>query len=169
MLPARLFRVPACFSKTRKRMKIKPLQILLADDDQDDCEFFQVALEKTSIATQLTKIDDGVNLMSLLNRPEVSPPDFLFLDLNMPRKNGYECLLEIKSIPYLIAVPVIILSLTILPEFVDELYKKGVMHCIKKPNSTTQLTQILEQVLNKLDGMTWVRPSRYDFVWHLVN
>ena len=83
-------------------MNKKPLNVLLADDDADDCKFFKDALEELSPNTQLTIVGDGDELMNFLNdavRAEnFQPlPDVLFLDINMPRKNGFECLEEIKQ------------------------------------------------------------------------
>jgi CheY-like chemotaxis protein len=68
---------------------------LLADDDTDDCIFFKEALEDLSFTTTLSTANDGVELMHFLKARLSDLPDALFLDLNMPRKAGYECLSEI--------------------------------------------------------------------------
>ena len=72
--------------------------ILLADDDQDDCLLFKEALDELAITVQLTAVQNGEELMQLLNKAEILP-DLMFLDLNMPRKNGMECLFAIKQSP----------------------------------------------------------------------
>jgi len=86
------------------------LRLLLADDDTDDCTFFREALEELPLTASLTTVNDGVELMRLLSGELTSFPDMLFLDLNMPRKTGYEILSEIKSNDKLKHLPVIILS-----------------------------------------------------------
>ena len=78
-------------------MSLKQLNILLADDDLDDCLFFKEALEGMPVNTHLTAVHDGEQLMQLLANEKIKLPDILFLDLNMPRKNGFECLTEIKQ------------------------------------------------------------------------
>jgi CheY-like chemotaxis protein len=71
---------------------MKSINILLADDDTDDCFFFEKALREISITTQLTSVSDGERLMDHLSKNLGKLPDVLFLDLNMPRKSGFECL-----------------------------------------------------------------------------
>lgn len=77
-------------------MNFKQLNILLADDDSDDCLFFKEALRELLLSTNLTTVHDGEQLMQLLTNETNVLPHVLFLDLNMPRKNGFECLTEIK-------------------------------------------------------------------------
>ena len=79
-------------------MKLKQMFILLADDDTDDCIFFKEALDELLLPTKLMTVHDGEQLMHLLANESTELPDVLFLDLNMPRKNGFECLEEIKSL-----------------------------------------------------------------------
>src|SRR5580704_5402709 len=87
-----------------------PLNILLADDDIDDCIFFEEALEECPLSTHFTCVPDGEQLMQLLTNETNGLPHVLFLDLNMPRKNGFECLSELKVDKKLKQLPVIIFS-----------------------------------------------------------
>ena len=87
-----------------------PLNILLADDDIDDCVFFKAAVDEFSLSTHLTSVHDGEQLMQLLTNESNELPHILFLDLNMPRKNGFECLSEIKLSKKLKQLPVIMFS-----------------------------------------------------------
>src|SRR6187551_1938729 len=99
--------------------------LLLADDDIDDCAFFKDALEELPVSATPLTVNDGVQLMNLLSAKSDNLPDILFLDLNMPRKSGFECLSEIKSIDKLKDLPVIIFSTSLGTEVVDLLYQKG--------------------------------------------
>lgn len=92
--------------------------ILLADDDNDDCLLFKDALGDLPLATHLTIVRDGEQLMLLLNAKE-ELPDVLFLDLNMPRRNGFDCLSEIKENEKLRSLPVIIFSTSFDPDIVN--------------------------------------------------
>ncbi|MVM38046.1 response regulator [Spirosoma sp. HMF3257] len=67
-------------------MNINQWHLLLADDDEDDCLFFKEALSRLPIASDLTTVQDGEQLMQLLTNRADPLPDALFLDLNMPRK-----------------------------------------------------------------------------------
>ncbi len=122
-------------------------QLLLADDDDDDCLFFKEALAELPVATHLTTVQDGEQLMQWLTTNTGPLPQALFLDLNMPRKGGYECLVEIKADQQLQQIPVIILSTSFDKEVADRLYKKGALDCIRKPTDFSQLKQLIQQTL----------------------
>lgn len=124
-----------------------PLQLLLADDDDDDCLFFKQALAELPIATHLTTVEDGEQLMHWLTTNPGLLPDALFLDLNMPRKGGYECLVEIKADQRLQQIPIIILSTSFEKDMADRLHKRGAMSCIRKPADFSQLKHVIQQAL----------------------
>src|SRR5687767_14662538 len=111
-----------------------PLHILLADDDTDDRFFFDKALKLAAIPSNLTTVENGEKLMTFLNSNTDKLPDALFLDLNMPRKNGSECLREIKKDERMRGLPVIIYSTSLHPEIADLLYRDGAYYYIKKSN-----------------------------------
>ncbi len=130
------------------------LNILLADDDIDDCIFFKGALEKFHISTTLTSVHDGEQLMKRLEE-ETELPHVLFLDLNMPRKNGFECLAEIKAINRLKHLPVIMYSTSYEQEMVNLLHKNGAQHFIRKPSEFSLFKELIQQTLTGLvEGMS---------------
>ncbi|WP_020602758.1 response regulator [Spirosoma spitsbergense] len=139
-------------------------QILLADDDQDDCLFFKEALNELPVAVHLTTVHDGEELMQRLNRQGEPLPHILFLDLNMPRKSGHECLAEIKRDQKLKQLPVIILSTSFEKEMADMLYLIGAHYCIRKPASITQLRQVIQQALTLLTQGSHLQPTKEDFM-----
>lgn len=83
--------------------------IFYSDDDVDDQELFRDALAEVDDSLVLTTASDGDVLLSLLTTPPPKPR-LIFLDLNMPRKNGYEVLKEIRGHAELQAYPVIVFS-----------------------------------------------------------
>ena len=138
--------------------------VLLADDDIDDCIFFRDALEELPLSATLSTVNDGVQLMNYLSAKANDLPDVLFLDLNMPRKSGFECLSEIKLMDKLKGLPVIIFSTSLNSEVVNLLFQKGAHHYICKPGEYVKLKKvILDGVLltsqNKL-----TQPTRENFV-----
>ena len=128
-------------------MKLKKLNILLADDDTDDCTFFQEAVEDLKLSAQLTVARDGVELMQQLTSKEKELPDVLFLDINMPRKNGHECLLEIKASKKLKELPVVMFSTSNSLDKINMLFKLGAHVYILKPGDFTQLKQVIHHAL----------------------
>lgn len=121
--------------------------ILLADDDKDDCILFKDILEELPLSTRLITVFNGEQLMQLLNEPTERLPDILFLDLNMPRRNGFDCLSEIKQTEKLKSLPVVIFSTSYEAEVVNLLYKNGAQYYIRKPNSSAQLKKLIHQAL----------------------
>src|ERR1017187_4447154 len=87
-----------------------PLNIIFADDDIDDRSFFEKALKELPISTNLTTVNDGEQLMKYLADNSEQLPDVLFIDLNMPRKNGFECIVEIRENEKLKDLSVVIFS-----------------------------------------------------------
>jgi len=141
-----------------------PFNILLADDDVDDCIFFKGALEKFSLPTHLTAVHDGEHLMQLLTKETYQVPDVLFLDLNMPRKNGFECLSEIKLSQKLKKLPVIMFSTSNDSAVVNLLYKNGAHYFIRKPSGISQFEQIIQQTLTLIARENTAQPVRENFV-----
>src|SRR5450759_3503778 len=133
--------------------EVKQLNILLADDDTDDCLFFKKALEELQLSTHLITVRDGEQLMNFLSENSEQLPDVLFLDLSMPRKNGFECLYEIKENKKLKDLPVVMFS-TSFPQdrnyeenMINTLLKMGAHHYIRKSGDFAQLKQIIHNTL----------------------
>lgn len=125
----------------------QPKHIFLADDDADDCILFEDALREICKRSQLTTANDGMQLMDLL-REENQVPDVIFLDLNMPRKNGFECLAEIRENPHLKDIPIVIFSTTAQPEAVNNVYENGANCFVCKPNTFQQLKNAIQHILS---------------------
>ena len=128
-------------------MPTRILNILLADDDFDDCHFFKEALEALPQNTALTIVHDGDELMKYLSHDTNPMPHVLFLDINMPRKNGFECLAEIKQNAWLKNLPVVMFSTSNAPDKINVLFKTGADVYICKPGNFAQLVQVIHHAL----------------------
>ncbi|MDO6601720.1 response regulator [Arenibacter palladensis] len=123
-------------------------QILLADDDEDDCMFFREALEELSLCATLKTVNNGVELMNFLENNLLNLPQILFLDLNMPRKSGAECLEEIKQSEKFKHLPVIIYSTSSNIDVMDQLYGKGAQYYIRKPADFSNLKSVISRTID---------------------
>ncbi len=141
-----------------------PVNILLCDDDTDDCDFFKEALEGLSLSTKLTTVHDGEQLMELLTKETNEPAYILFLDLNMPRKNGFECLSEIKLNKKLKQLSIIILSTSFDQDVVNMLYNNGAQYYVSKPAQISQLKIVIQQTLTLIAQNDISQPTRENFV-----
>ncbi|MBL7858833.1 MAG: response regulator [Cyclobacteriaceae bacterium] len=124
-------------------MDNEPFLILLADDDESDRLLFIEAFSEIKIKTVVETVNDGVQLMERLNGSENPIPYFLFLDLNMPRKNGLECLKEIRSNAKLKDIFIAIFSTSENEKDMEETFLQGANVYIIKPNDFNALQQLL--------------------------
>ena len=128
-------------------MPKEPIHILLADDDEDDRLFFKEAFEEIKLNTRVHMVNDGVELMSHLTNEGNPLPNILFLDLNMPRKTGIDCLLEIKRMAHLKDIAIAIYSTSSSEKDIENTFVQGANVYIKKPSDFSMLKKILEQVI----------------------
>jgi len=150
-------------------MNLNQLTILLADDDADDCLFFREVLAELFPSVNFTAVHNGEELMELLNKETVIIPNILFLDLNMPRKNGFECLAEIKLNSKLKAVPVVVFSTSVEQEMVNLLYNKGAQYFIRKPSEFAQLKKIILHTITLIMQNNITQPAKEYFVLTVEN
>ena len=136
---------PQCLSKN----------IFLADDDEDDRLFFEEALKEVCDDAILTVAENGDELMEILYRPPVPMPDVIFLDLNMPKKNGFECLQEIKRNRNLKDLPIIIFTTSLQEESVKQMYHGGANYYVRKPTDYRQL----KVIVSKLLAIDWLKEA----------
>src|ERR1035437_1575999 len=141
-----------------------PINILLADDDTDDCLFFKEALKEFPLSTNLIAVHDGEQLMQLLTNETNELPRVLFLDINMPRKNGFECLSEIKGNKKLKDIPVIMYSTSFHKKIADMLYKNGANYYVSKPSEISQLKKTVQQMITLIAQGDISQPTKENFV-----
>ena len=142
---------------------MKKLFVLLADDDKDDRFFFDKALQCLSFPTDFKEVADGEELIDWLLVNKDSLPDVLFLDINMPRKNGVECLVEIKKNPKFNSLPVVMYSTSLMESVADSLYYCGATYYIQKTDFT-DLPLLLEKALKLIDKSGCKQPPRNEFI-----
>jgi CheY-like chemotaxis protein len=142
----------------------RKINILLADDDKDDCLLFKEALEELPLSVQLTVVENGRQLMEQLNRKKSKSPDVLFLDLHMPGKNGFSSLLEIKLNENLQKIPVIIFSTSYDQDMLNLVYKDAAHYYIQKPSEFSQLKKVILQALTLISQKNITLPGREGFV-----
>ncbi len=127
-------------------MKPKFSKVVLADDDTDDQMFFEMALREVNKDAVLNTYKNGVELMKALERPGADLPDIIFLDLNMPRKNGLQCLEEIRQHEDLRAVTVVMLTTSLNQMDIYRAYDKGACLFANKPSELSKWTELIHKV-----------------------
>lgn len=128
-------------------MDNQPLHILLADDDEGDRLLFTEAFSELNIKTVVDTVNNGIELMEWLQIKNIRLPHFVFLDLNMPRKGGLDCLKEIRSDEKLKDISVAIYSTSDSEKDKAEAFRHGANVYIAKPNNFAKLKQVLEKAV----------------------
>jgi response regulator RpfG family c-di-GMP phosphodiesterase len=128
-------------------MSFDALNIILVDDDVDDRLFFKDVLDQIDIKTKLVIFKNGQELMDYLLAPHVILPDLVFLDLNMPMKNGIECLEEIRENDRLQNMIVAIYSTSSSEKDIENTFIRGASIYINKPNSLNELKKVIKKTL----------------------
>lgn len=121
----------------------------IADDDPDDQEFFMDALKSICGTCTLLQAYNGEEALHVLESQLMTPPDFIFLDLNMPKLSGKQCLEEIRKNKTLRDVPVIIYTTSSLTKDKEESLKLGATQFMVKPTSIHVLKRELETMLKR--------------------
>lgn len=126
------------------------MTILIADDDTDDRLFIEKAFRQSGYAQAIKFVEDGEELMEYLYRygrynDQNAPwPNLLILDLNMPRKNGFQALGEIKDDPKLRRLPVVVMTTSSADEDVLKTYNLGVNSFVTKPFNFNRLVEMVD-------------------------
>jgi chemotaxis family two-component system response regulator Rcp1 len=93
---------------------LRPIEILIVEDNPGDVRLTQEALKEGRIANRLHSVGDGVSALAFLRREgtHADAPliDLVLLDLNLPKKDGREVLAEVKADPQLRAIPIVVLT-----------------------------------------------------------
>ena len=127
--------------KTRKTF-------FLVDDDIDDQEIFLAAVNEIDNTINCVSIDNCEEAIEKLKREQTDLPDIIFLDLNMPRLNGRQCLAELRKLAHLKHIPVIIYSTSSLKKDIEETKRLGADMFLTKPSKFDDLCNALNNVLS---------------------
>jgi len=132
-------------------MKTEILKIILVDDDEDDRTFFAEALQDLDMATQLQEFKNGKDCLDYLAGTSEDFPELIFLDLNMPVMNGFDCLERIRKDSRFDEVMIAIYSTSSSEQDIESTFTKGANIYIKKPSRFIDLKNSLKQVIK----MNW--------------
>jgi CheY-like chemotaxis protein len=126
--------------------------VVFAEDDEDDRILFKDVVEEMDADITVQIVHDGKQLLELLNQ---FLPDILFLDLEMPYKNGLQCLLEIRARPSLSQMPIVVFSSTTRPSNIQTACEMGAHLFLIKSSVFSEYKESLKKIL-KLD---WSRAN----------
>jgi DNA-binding response OmpR family regulator len=137
------------------------MHILMADDDKDD---FHILEEAVKGANEQVTVAYAANWMDLWRFLLKHVPDVIFLDLNMPVKDGFECLQLLRAERKYNKIPIIIYSSSTNRVDIDKSYNLGANYFVVKPNSVEEISKILQKITRMSKEQLQKQPSREEYV-----
>lgn len=129
---------------------VKPVELLLVEDNPGDVRLTEEALREGDWAVHLNVARDGVEALDFLHRrdgfADAPTPDLILLDLNLPRKNGREVLSEIKADPNLKRIPVLIMTTSRAEQDIQKAYSLNANCYITKPMDLDEFLRIVRSI-----------------------
>jgi DNA-binding NarL/FixJ family response regulator len=117
--------------------------LLLAEDDKDDVEIFEMALRQAEVPHILRHAEDGKRLFVLLKE---KTPYILFLDIRMPCEDGISCIIAIRKNRDYDQLPVIMYSSSSYPKYVEDAYRNGANYFMVKPHDLESIVANLRRI-----------------------
>ena len=128
----------------------RPIRILLAEDEPADIELVKQAFKQTKIIGELSIVNDGIELLEFLRKEgrfeQVSTPDLILLDLNMPRMSGREALAEIRKDPRITSLPVVVMTSSSSEEDIVKSYELHANCFVRKPLAMPEFEKIVTEI-----------------------
>ncbi|RYY41713.1 MAG: response regulator [Chitinophagaceae bacterium] len=127
-------------------------KILLVDDDPDDAFLLERALAELPVPIKFHSIEDSDEVIAAVT---LHRPDLIFMDMNMPKKNGLECLQALQEQPVLANIPIILYSSSELASLMETAYAHGASLFFRKPSTFLGMVSALRTIVE----MDWSDPS----------
>ena len=124
--------------------------ILLVDDDLDDISLFREALNEVDSLINFHSAKNGRLALEFLLNAQATTPDLIFLDINMPEMNGWQCLTELKSSLLLKQIPVIMYSTSAIKMDEQKASGLGAFGIYRKPDRFEEIKHLLKTVIGDL-------------------
>jgi CheY-like chemotaxis protein len=123
---------------------------LLVDDDRDDSDLFREALGEIDPEISCYAAENGREAFRIL--PDIPKPDLIFMDINMPIMDGWQCLGKLKENAEYSDIPVIMYSTSSHQREIDQATALGAINFISKPDSYSALKAMLTKVADEING-----------------
>ena len=126
-----------------------PKTVVIIDDDADDLDIMRDALAQIDPSFFCMGFGYPDEAIQLLSKELILLPDYIFIDINIPRISGHECLVQLRSIPEFRSVPIIMYSTSMPPKVAETLTRDGATFTFQKPFGFDDYINILQQIVFK--------------------
>ena len=129
---------------------MRKYKIIIVENDEDEQLFMKEGFDKTDHFNILAQLQNGNDLFDWLHENPNQLPDIILSDLNMPGKNGYDVITEVKETPHLAHIPVIITSTSSTPSIIEKCLQMGAAYYMVKPETFVQYEPYVQQLYKVL-------------------
>ncbi len=141
-----------------------PIHIILVDDDPDDRFFFREIVSEIKTPLELKEFEDGEAFLNYLKEcSSIPPPHLVLLDINMPKKNGIECLQELRADHRFNDLPVVMFTTSTNIRDIEDSYNHGANNFVKKAYTFEEGKNAFESLLKKLENDGFKEGGRDSF------
>jgi CheY-like chemotaxis protein len=130
-------------------MTSEPVELLLVEDNEDDMLLIDEAFAEAKLMNVIQKVRDGEEALAYLRQEgrfkNAHRPGLVLLDINMPKKNGFEVLAAMKEDPRLRAIPVIMMTTSDRDEDIVRSYAGGACSYVRKPMSVDEFARVVKE------------------------
>lgn len=144
------------------KLHLPTFNIFLADDDEDDRSIFHDAIKNLFPQANYTTAENGLEMLELLQKAPADLPDIVFLDINMPKLDGLDCLKRIKSSGTLNVLPVVMLSTSNDPATIKTAFNLGALYYAVKPATFDEIKALFQKIISQVQ-LKGCAPSYTDF------
>lgn len=141
---------------------LRPIRVLLVEDSPTDLLMTREAFDRSKLLLEVHTVEDGEKAMEFLRRQgrfgSVPRPDFILLDLNLPKKDGREVLMEIKQDPGLKTIPVVVLTTSKAEEDIAKAYQSHANCFITKPVGFANFNDVMRSIERYWFGVATLPP-----------
>ncbi len=130
---------------------MKVFKIIIVENDEDEQFFMQEGFEKSGLFQILAIVKNGDDLFHWLNKHPIVIPDLFLSDLNMPGKNGYDIIQEIKANPVYASIPVVITSTSSTQAIINKCLEKGAADYVVKPDTFIEYGPYVKQLYQRIE------------------
>src|SRR5690242_12746940 len=132
---------------------MKKYRIIIVENDEDERMFMKEGFDAAGMFEIITLVQNGDFLMEWLNENSTNLPDVILSDLNMPGKNGYDIINEIKNNPSWSHIPVIITSTSSTKTIIDKCLSQGASDYVVKPETFVEYVPYVKDLYGRIEKM----------------
>lgn len=132
-------------------------KIIIVENDEDEQLFMKEGFDATALFQIITMLKNGDELFEWLQQHPLILPDLILTDLNMPGKNGYDVIDEIKLHPVYSAIPVVVTSTSSTPVIIEKCLSRGAADYVVKPETFVEYVPYVEKLYQRIEEKNLVR------------